>query len=320
MVPEAEMVDRLFNVSVDDLEFITRHAKATPMRSSSPLDTRIGRAIHIKDETLQHGGSFKFRGAILGVRNAVRGVVAAGSGNFPIAVGLAARVLNKPACLLIPHDTPAFKKAQAEETGAEIKLTERSALADAARQEAQNRSWTNLHAFESREMIAGSYTLGLEIAAAIQEKGAGSDAVIVACGGGGLASGVALAMQSRSIDASIHVVEPETHRRYAKAREIGAPVRIDPSGDTICDALQSRQIGTLAFEILEKSTVHVCSVGDGAVREATGVLREMCDMRVEPSGALAMAAVLGGATGKESDRLWVIVCGGNVQPPDDESR
>lgn len=309
------MFDRL-SVSVDDVEFITRHAKATPMRSSSPLDARIGRTIHIKDETLQHGGSFKFRGAILGVRNAAQGVVAAGSGNFPIAVGLAARVLNKPACLIVPHDTPAFKKAQAEGTGAEVRLTERSAVADGARQEAQNRGWTNLHAFESREMITGSYTLGLEIAAAIQEKGAGSDAVIVACGGGGLASGVALALRSRSIDASIHIVEPETHPRYARARETGAPVRIDPSAGTICDALQSRQIGTLAFEILEKSNVRVCSVGDGLVQEASRLLREMCGMRVEPSGALAMGAVLGGAIGKEGDRLWVIACGGNV--PNDE--
>src|SRR4051794_21312710 len=247
MAPEAEMFDRLFNVSPDDHEFITRRVIATPMRSSSALDARTGRTIYIKDETVQHSGSFKFRGAILGVRSAVQGVVAAAAGNFPIAVGLAARALNKPACLVIPHDAPAFKKAQAEGTGAEIRLAERSDLADSARREAQNRGWTNLHPFESPEMIAGSYTLGLEIAAAIQEKGSGSDVVIVACGGGGLASGVALALRSRSIDTAIHVVEPATHRRYAKAREIGMPVRINPSGETICDALLSRQIGTLAF-------------------------------------------------------------------------
>ena len=312
------MVGHLFKVPLDDLEFISRRVLETPMRSSSVLDARIGRTIHIKDETAQRSGSFKFRGAILGVRNAGQGVVAAGAGNFPIAVGLAARALDKPACLVIPNDAPAFKRAQVEETGAEIKVTERSDLADSARREAQKRGWRNLHAFESMEMIAGSYTLGSEIAAAIQKNRAASDAVVVACGGGGLAAGVALALRSRSIDAAIYVVEPETHQRYARARAIRMPVRINPSGDTICDALQSRQIGTRAFEVLEQSDVRVCAVGDRLVRKASGLLRETCDIRVEPSGALAMAAVLGGAIGRESDRLWVIACGGNIQSPDDE--
>jgi threonine dehydratase len=312
------MVGHLLDVPLDDLQFITRRALETPMRSSPVLDARIGRTIHIKDETAQRGGSFKFRGAILGVRNAGQGVVAAGAGNFPLAVGLAARELNQPACLVIPHDAPAFKRAQVEKTGAEIKITERSDLADSARMEAQKRGWRNLHAFESIEMIAGSYTLGSEIAAAIQKVCAASDAVVVACGGGGLAAGVALALRSRSIDAAIYVVEPETHQRYARAREIGMPIWINPSGDTICDALQSRQIGTHAFEVLEHSNVRVFAVGDSLVRTASRLLRETCDVRVEPSGALAMGAVLAGAIGRESDRLWVIACGGNMQSPDDE--
>jgi threonine dehydratase len=312
------MIGHLFNVPLDDLDFITRRVLETPMRSSPVLDAQIGRTIHIKDETAQCGGSFKFRGAILGVRHAEQGVVAAGAGNFPIAVGLAARALDKPACLIIPNDTPAFKRAQVKNTGAEIKITERSNLADSARMEAQKRGWRNLHAFESIEMIAGSYTLGSEIAAAIQENNEASDAVIVACGGGGLAAGVALALRSRSIDAAIYVVEPETHQRYARAREIGMPVRIDPSGETICDALQSRQIGTRAFDILERLNVRVCAVDDGLVRKASELLRETCDIRVEPSGALAMGAVLGDAIGRETDRLWVIACGGNMQSLDDE--
>ena len=169
------------------------------MRSSSVLDAQVGRTIHIKDETVQRGGSFKFRGAILGTRNAERGVVAAGAGNFPIAVGLAARALGKPACLVMPSDAPAFKREQARETGAEIIITERSELTDYAQMEARKRGWRNLHAFEDIEMIAGSYTLGSEIAAAIQASSAASDAVVVACGGGGLAAGVALALRSRSV-------------------------------------------------------------------------------------------------------------------------
>ena len=89
------------------------------------LDAQVGRIIRIKDETVQRSGSFKFRGAVLGVRNAERGVVAAGAGNFPIAVGLAAQALNKPACLVMPSDAPVFKREQAQKTGAEIKIAER---------------------------------------------------------------------------------------------------------------------------------------------------------------------------------------------------
>ena len=132
------------------------------------------------------------------------------------------------------------------------------------------------------------------------------------CGGGGLAAGVTLALRSRSISAAIYVVEPATHRRYARAREAGMPVRIEPSGDTICDALRSRQIGTRAFEILERSNVRVCAVDDELVQSAMALLRGTCGIRAEPSGALAMGAVLGGAVGSEHSRVWVIACGGNV--------
>ena len=276
------------------------------------LDAQVGRIIRIKDETVQHSGSFKFRGAVLGVRNAERGVVAAGAGNFPIAVGLAAQALNKPACLVMPSDAPVFKREQAQKTGAEIKTAERSDLVDCARMEAQRRGWRNLHAFEDPEMIAGSYTLGSEVADAIQASAAASDAVVVACGGGGLAAGVALALRSRSISPAIYVVEPATHQRYARAREVGVPVRIDPSGDTVCDALRSRQIGARAFEILEQSTVQVCAASDELVQGASALLHATCGIRLEPSGPLAMGAVLGGVVGGQHARVWIIACGGNV--------
>ncbi|WP_298364500.1 pyridoxal-phosphate dependent enzyme [uncultured Bradyrhizobium sp.] len=298
----------------DDFAFIAGRALETPIRSCAALDALTGRTILIKDETVQYGGSFKFRGAILGTRNAERGVVAAGSGNFPIAVGLAAQALDKPACLVMPTDVAAFKREQARETGAEIKIVERSELVDCARMEASRRGWRNLHAFEDVEMIAGSYTIGSEIAAAIQASGPASDAVIVACGGGGLAAGVALALRSWSIPAAIYVAEPETHQRYARAREIGIPIRIDPPGDTVCDALRSRQIGVRAFEILQRSNVQVCAVSDELVQYAARLLLATCGIRVEPSGALAMAAVLGGVVDSERSRVWVIACGGNVPP------
>ena len=238
-------------------------------------------------------------------RNAERGVVAAGAGNFPIAVGLAARALGKPACLVMPGDAPAFKREQARETGAEIIIAERSELTDHAQMEARKRGWRNLHAFEDIEMIAGSYTLGSEIAAAIQAGRAASDAVVVACGGGGLAAGVALALRSRAVSAAIYVVEPASHQRYARA--VKPDARQDrAAGDTMCDALRSRQIGAHAFEILQRSNVLLCAIGDEHVHDASALLHRTCGIRAEPSGALAMAAVLAGVVGSEHSRVWVV--------------
>ena len=166
--------------SPGDLQFIARHALKTPLQTSPVLDAQVGRTIHVKDETVQRSGSFKFRGAVLGVGSAERGVVAAGAGNFPIAVGLAAQLLNKPACLILPGDAPDLKREQARKTGAEIKIAERSELTAHAQAEARGRGWRNLHAFEDLEMIAGSYTLGSEVAAAIEASSPASDAVVVA--------------------------------------------------------------------------------------------------------------------------------------------
>lgn len=301
------------DLSPHDLEFIRSKALSTPIRSSAELNAQLGRTIHVKDETAQLSGSFKFRGAVLGVRNSKRGVVAAGAGNFPIAVGSAAKALAKSACLVMPRDAPLFKLEQAKRTGANVELVDRSELIERAKMEAQRLDWRNLHAFEDIEMIVGSYTLGSEIGVAIEESKSKSNAVVVACGGGGLAAGVALALRSYHTPAEIYVVEPETHQRYAYARERRAPIAIDPTGDTSCDALRSRRIGARAFDILEQSNVRVCAVSDELVRDAASLLHRFCDTRVEPSGAIALAAVLGGVVGKEHARIWVIACGGNVE-------
>ena len=102
------------------------------------------------------------------------------------------------------------------------------------------------------------------------------------------------------------------HQRYARAREAGMPVRIEPTGDTLCDALRSRQIGAHAFE--NPGTVRragCAQSSDELVYDASTLLHGLCGIRVEPSGALAMGAVLAGAVGREHSRVWVVACGGN---------
>jgi threonine dehydratase len=299
-------------LSPDDVAFVAAHAVATPLRTSPELDARTGRTILVKDETVQRGASFKYRGALLGLRHAPAGVVAAGAGNLPIAVGLAAAALGKRACLIMPEDAPAAKRARARESGAELHLVPRSELGAVAAAEAERRGWRNLHAFESAEMILGSATLGLEIADAVAREAVPLDAVVVACGGGGLASGIALGFRSRNLAMRLYVIEPATHRRLACAREAGGPVGIEPSGTTICDALRPRRIGALAYEILEDSDVRIGAVDDDMVRRSVAVLRDSCGITAEPSGALAMGAVIGGLIGESDRRLCVIACGGNA--------
>ena len=167
-------------------------------------------------------------------------------------------------------------------------------------------------------MIAGSSTLGSGLPA-IQEAGPASDAVIVACGGGGLASGVALALRSHSIDATIYVAEPETHRRYAAARAAGAPVRIEPSGDTICDALnRARSVGrrSRSSNSLQSDYARSATLRSAARATSVGHLQDQGRAQRRSGNG----DVLNGSIALESTRLWVIACGGNVDPSVDKAR
>jgi threonine dehydratase len=290
---------------ISDSVFKARHHELT----SPTLDNL---KVHLIDETHQKSGSFKYRGAVLGVRNSERGVVACGSGNFPIAVGQAASSLGRSALLIMPDDAPPRKKKLAQQSGSETRFVRRAEFVQIAREEADARGWNALHPFQNPEMLLGSCTLGLEVAEAIESSGSPTDAVVVACGGGGLAAGITLGLRLKGAANAIYVVEPMTHPRLAAAYAAGRPVEISPNGQTNCDALRVTRIGNLAFDVIQNLGVSLATASDDGVLDAQSLMAEQCGVYAEPSGALALAALLESRILTNHNRVWVVVCGGNV--------
>lgn len=282
-----------------------RNCRLPPRHSGGP-------EIHLVDETRQKGGSFKYRGAVLGVRNNRRGVVAFGSGNFPIAVGLAAASLNVPALVVMPDDAPQIKKRLAQEAGSETLFVRRAEFAQIVKKEALARGWDVLHPFASPEMLLGSSSLGWALAEDIEALGAAADPVVVACGGGGLAAGVVLGLRRKGAGNPVYAVEPEHYPSLTAAFAAGQPVEIEPTGRTNCDALRVTGVGGLAFDTMRTLGVCATTATDDGAAAAQALMAEDCAIHAEPSGALALAALLENRIPGHNGRVWVVVCGGNA--------
>jgi threonine dehydratase len=311
MASESKIAKSLTSDVEGDLQFISNHVlKARCHQLTLPNTEKT--EVYLIDETHQKSGSFKYRGAVLGIRNSERGVVACGSGNFPIAVGQAASSLGRSALLVMPDDAPPHKKKLAQQSGSETRFVKRAEFDQIAREEADARGWNALHPFKNPEMLLGSCTLGLEVAEAIKSSGSPTDAVIVACGGGGLAAGTALGLRLKGAANTLYVTEPMTHPRLAAAYAASRPVEINPKGQTNCDALRVTRIGDLAFDVIQNLGVSLATASDDGVLEAQWLMAEKCEVHAEPSGALALAALLEGQIPSNHERVWVIVCGGNI--------
>ncbi len=296
-------------------------AVRTPLLESPALNERTGARILIKSETLQRVGAFKFRGAYnrliqLTPDERTTGVVAFSSGNHAQGVALAARLLDMPAIIVIPSDAPAVKVAATRGYGAEIRFYDRASedreaiAADLARQ----RGAIIVPAFDDAHVIAGQGTVGLEIADQAGALGAAPDLVIGPIGGGGLMSGVGLAMRARHPTARIIGVEPagfdDTRRSLAAGERTGAP----PCARSLCDALEAPMPGKLTFPILQRTMSEVVTVTDAEVADAMRYAFDVLKLVVEPGGSVALAALLAGKLEAEGRVAAIILSGGNVEP------
>ncbi|HEY0164995.1 MAG TPA: threonine/serine dehydratase [Sphingomicrobium sp.] len=279
------------------------------------IQTEINHTFHhLKCECLQTGGAFKLRGATnrllkLSDEEKARGVVAFSSGNHARGVAIAAKRLGIRAVIVMPSDAPAVKVEGTRAEGAEIifydRHTEnREAIAAAIAAES---GATVVPSFDDRDIVAGQGTVGLEILAELGDEPA---AVVVPCGGGGLASGIALALPKSRIIA----VEPEgwdDMRRSLAAGRI-VPVEADAPA-TLCDALQTPRVSPITFGIFQQRGVEVVSVSDGEVEAAMRFAWTKHQLVVEPGGAAGLAAVLAGKVQLSEDSV-IVLSGGNVDP------
>jgi threonine dehydratase len=296
-------------------------AVRTPLLESPALNERTGGRVLIKAETLQRVGAFKFRGAYnrlaqLTPDERTRGVVAFSSGNHAQGVALAARLLDMPAIIVIPSDAPRVKVAATRGYGAEIRFYDRAGedreviAADLARE----RGAIIVPAFDDPHIIAGQGTVGLEIAEQAAALGTSVDLVMGPIGGGGLMSGVGVAMRARLPMARMVGVEPagfdDTRRSLAAGERTGAP----PAARSLCDALESPMPGKLTFPILRWAVSDVLTVTDAEVADAMRYAFEVLKLVIEPGGSVALAALLAGKLEVGGRVAAIVLSGGNVDP------
>ena len=301
-------------ISIDDVraaaERIAPLAHRTPLLRSRTLDARVGAPVALKAENLQRAGAFKFRGACNAVA-ALRpdGVCSVSSGNHAQALALAAREHGTHATILMPRDAPASKRAATEGYGAEVLEFDRySEDRDAlVRELAAERSLTLVHPYDEPLVMAGQGTVGLELAAEVDDL----DVVLVPCGGGGLLSGVATAIKALLPAARIVGVEPQASDDTARSLHAGERVTVEVSR-TIADGQQVPTPGERTWPLIRALVDDVVTVSDAEIVEAMRLLFERMKVVAEPSGATALAALLAGRVELRAGTVGVVISGGNV--------
>lgn len=294
--------------------------RRTPLLSSRFLDEVAGRRVFVKAECLQHTGSFKFRGgwsAISALAPAQResGVLAYSSGNHAQGVALAARMHGAPAVILMPQDAPDLKIANTKSLGAEVVLHDRACDRDAlGGRLAAARDLTLIKPFDDPQVIAGQGTTGLEIARQAKAEGVENAEVLVCCGGGGLSSGIALALADRAPGLRVRTCEPRGFDDVARSLASGEIERNESPFGSICDAILTPSPGEITFPILKSLCGPGLVVSDQDCLKAMALAFLRLKIVLEPGGATALAAALfqGGDIG--GDAVIVVATGGNVDP------
>ncbi len=294
-------------------ERIQPHAKRTPVLTSSQVDARTGAKVFFKCENFQRMGAFKFRGAYnalsqLGEEEKKRGVLAFSSGNHAQAVALAGRMLGVKTLIVMPDDAPAVKLEATRGYGAEVvQYAKGQAREELAGKLVNERKLVLIPPFDHEHVIAGQGTAAKEL---IEDAGE-LDALLVPCGGGGLLSGSAIAAKHLAPKCRVFGVEPaagdDATQSFVKKRLVSIAVP-----DTIADGARTPSLGKLTFPIVLRYVDDMLTVSDDELRRAMFFLWERMTMVVEPTGALAFAALFSGKLETKGLRVGVVISGGNV--------
>jgi threonine dehydratase len=292
---------------------ISPYAHVTPVLRSRTLDALASAQLHFKAEHLQRVGAFKFRGACNAVwalpeTEARAGVVTHSSGNHGAALALAARTRGIACHVVVPEGAVATKLASIRRYGASVHT---SAPSTAAREEKclqlqRETGAVLVHPYTNRQVIAGQGTAALELLNAVEAL----EVLVVPVGGGGLASGTAIAAAALSPGCRVVLAEPEGAADTARSLAAGERL-VDFIPDTVCDGLRA-SVGVPNFELLRRHRVEVLTVRDADTLEAMRLFWQTTKQLVEPSSAIALAAVLQNPARFGGRRIGVVLSGGNV--------
>ncbi|MBX3634089.1 MAG: threo-3-hydroxy-L-aspartate ammonia-lyase [Rubrivivax sp.] len=294
-------------------------AHRTPVMRSRTADERTGAQVFFKCENLQRMGAFKFRGAYNALARFTpeqrrAGVIAFSSGNHAQAIALAARLLDMPSVIVMPHDSPPAKLAatrgyQAGRGDSEVVLYDRYTEDREAigRRLAAERGMTLVPPYDHPDVMAGQGSAAAELLA---ETGP-LDLLLVCVGGGGLIAGCAVAAKHLSPGTRIVGIEPEAGNDTQQSLARGEIVHI-ATPRTIADGAQTQHSGQLTFPVIQRLVERIETVSDEQLVRTMRFFAERMKLVVEPTGCLAAAALLEGVVPARGQRVGVIVSGGNV--------
>jgi threonine dehydratase len=306
-------------VSLQDIEAAAETIRPltllTPMEESRWLSALTGSPVMLKCENLQRTGSFKVRGAYtrmsyLTEEERARGVVAASAGNHGQGVALAAQALGIKATVYMPEGSPIPKERATREYGADVVFHGRyieDALAE-ARAFQERTGAILIHPFDNADIVAGQGTVGLEILRQAPEV----ETIVVPCGGGGLLSGIAIAVKATNPDVHVIGVQAEGAAAFPGSLKAGHPVALD-SMSTMADGIAVGLPGEVTFAAVRDLVDEIVTVSEASLSRAVLATLERAKMVVEPAGAAAVAAVLDDPHRFGQPTVGVL-SGGNIDP------
>jgi threonine dehydratase len=299
---------------------IAPYAVRTPLVESAVLNALTGGRIFLKLEILQRTGSFKFRGAcnrlaMIPESERAKGVVAFSSGNHAQGVAAAAQLFGMPAVIVMPSDAPRPKIKGTRALGAQIVEydrvhDDREAIAARIREE---HGAALVKPYDDAAIIAGQGTAGLEIAEDAARFGVALDDVLAPCSGGGLVSGVALALRGAGSAARVHSAEPDRFDGMKRSLEAGLRTQAPGGPLSIADALMAPIPGVIVFELAKDLLAPGLAVSDEALERAVSFAAQKLKLLVEPGGAAALAALMAGKIDARGKCVALVLSGGNAE-------
>lgn len=293
---------------------VRKYFPPTPLEYSKGISDLLMRETYLKLETHLPIRVFKLRGAVnkllsMPESETKKGIMTASSGNHGLAIAYASRLFGVKATICVPENVNPQKLRAIEEQGAGIVRHGRGydEAFEYAVSTAKRKDLTFVHAFDDREVIAGQGTCGLEITRQLPDV----DSVAVAIGGGGLISGVAIAVKESKPQSHVYGAETVAIPSMYESLETGSPHRIVP-GPTIADGMQSAAPGELTFEAVKKYVDKVGLVTDSELEDAIYELLTLGRVLAEPAGASPLAAMKGPLKGEPGKKLVLVISGGNI--------
>ena len=309
--------DVWFDEVVKTYQRISPHINHTQLVTCPDLNEELGGKYLFKPESLQLTGSFKVRGALSAISRLDkdelnRGVIAYSSGNHAQGVAHAAKVFGTPATVVMPEDAPSKKVANARELGAEVIFYNRrtESREEISREIALKRNLVLINPYDALATIYGQATATYEVIHDVNNPKI--DNAIICAGGGGLTAGSCISLKHINPDCNIYTAEPEEWNDHQQSFEKNERVAMDTNRSGLCDGLLTPTPGEIPFAINQHYGVKGLSVSDQMVCEAMSFAFNRLNLKLEPSGAVALACLLANKDQFKGSRTLVMLSGGNV--------